>query len=479
MATNTATNPGLAATVEELEGSLVKLSITVPDAEFDKAITAAFRKIAQEVRIPGFRPGKAPRRLLESRLGAAVGREQALRDALPDYYAEAVIANKVDVIAAPEIEITAGHDHGDVEFTAVVEVRPVVHLVGYEGVRVTIPDPTVAEADVDSQVDALRGRFAELEDSEHPLIDGNFAVIDLTGSIDGEEADGLSASDFMIEVGSGSVLDELDVALRGKKTGDIVEFTAELPERFGDRAGATVDFRFLVKDTKNRVLPEPDDEFAQNASEFDTIDALRADVRRRIDTMRRVQAQMAVREKVLEEVADLVDIEPPAPLVSQEMQTRLEDMARRLQQQGVSFEQYMAATGTEPEQITNDLREAGERAVKIDLALRAVVVQEAIEVSDDEVDDELHRLAERLGRKVAEVRRNLERGGRLEAVRSDLAHGKAVAFLVDHASVVNEEGVELDLTIPEAPSTDTDPPSLEPTDEPSVDPSDDPATTTE
>jgi trigger factor len=448
MASTAPTDTATSAVLEPLEGNKVKLTIHVPEVVFDKAIDAAFRKIAREVRIPGFRPGKAPRRLLESRLGPDVGRQQALQDSLGTYYAEAVVQNDVDVIAAPEIHITAGQDHGDVEFEAVVEVRPVVHLVGYQGLRVTIPNPSVDEGRVDEQIDALRTRFGELTDDDNPLVDGAFAQIDLTGSIDGEQVDALSASDYLYEVGSGTLLPELDEALYGAKTGAILSFEAELPDRFGERAGDQVAFRVLVKDTKRRVLPDADDDFAQQASEFDTIEELRADIRSRLDVMGKVNAQLTVREKVLEAVAQLVDVDLPEPLVGTEMQQRLEDMARRLAQQGITLEQYMAATGMTPEKLTTDLREAGEKAVRVDLALRAVVAQEGIEASDEEVDAEIVRLAERVNRKPAEVRRNLDRGGRLEAVRSDLAHGKAIAFLVEHAEVVDDEGVVLDLTIP-------------------------------
>jgi trigger factor len=470
MASTAPTDTATSAVLEPLEGNKVKLTIRVPEAVFDKAIDAAFRKIAREIRIPGFRPGKAPRRLLESRLGPDVGRQQALQDSLGGYYAEAVVDHDVDVIAAPEIQITAGQDHGDVEFEAVVEVRPVVHLVGYQGLRVTIPNPSVDESRVDEQVDALRTRFGELTDDDNPLVDGAFAQIDLTGSVDGETVDALSASDYLYEVGSGSLLAELDEALHGAKTGAILAFEATLPDRFGERAGEQVSFRVLVKDTKRRVLPEADDDFAQQASEFDTLEELRADIRNRLDVMAKVNAQLTVREKVLEALAQLVDVDLPEPLVGTEMQQRLEDMARRLAQQGITLEQYMAATGMTPESLTGDLREAGERAVRVDLALRAVVAQEGIEASDEEVDAEIVRLAERLNRKPAEVRRNLDRGGRLEAVRSDLAHGKAIAFLVEHAEVVDDEGVVLDLTIP----TPADPPPEDDEDDVSGEPTDDP-----
>jgi trigger factor len=165
----------LSTSVESLEGNKVRLKVGVPAAEFEKAIDSAFRKLAREVKIPGFRPGKAPRQLLEARLGAGIAREQALRDALPEYYAEAVQAEDIDVIAPPEIDLTAGEEDGDVEFDAVVEIRPVVELSGYDGVRVEVPSPEVPDETVEAQIDALRERFADLEDKSGALLDGDYA----------------------------------------------------------------------------------------------------------------------------------------------------------------------------------------------------------------------------------------------------------------------------------------------------------------
>ncbi len=192
--------------VEPLEGNKVKLHVAIPAAEFERAIDAAFRKLAHEVKMPGFRPGKAPRRLLEARLGTEVAREQALRDSLPEYYVEAVEAEDIDVIAPPEIDITAGEDDGDVEFDAVVEVRPHVTVEGHDALQVEIPNPAVADDAVDAQVDTLRERFADLEDSTTPLIDGDYAEIDIKGYVHDESIEGLTATDFLYEVGSGIVV---------------------------------------------------------------------------------------------------------------------------------------------------------------------------------------------------------------------------------------------------------------------------------
>jgi trigger factor len=435
-------------TVESLDGNKVKLHVAVPASEFERAIDAAFKKLAGEVRIPGFRPGKAPRRLLEARFGTEAARDQALRDSLPEYYVEAVTQNDVDPIAPPEIEITAGEESGDVEFDAVVEVRPIVNLVGYDELRVEVPWEAVDDAAVDQQVDALRDRFADLVDSEDPLIDDAYATIDITGSIDGEPVEGLTATDFLYRVGGGMIVDELDDQLRGTRPGAILEFDSTLPDRFGDNAGETVTFRVVVKDTKRKVLPDLTDEWASEASEFDTVDELRDDIRKRLEVVQKLQAQMAVRDKVLEAAAELVPIEPPEALIENETRGRLQDLDHRLRHQGSNLADYVAATGQEPEAFLEELKGVSARAVLADLALRAVVTQEAIEASDEELDEEVARLAERMGQKVDRVRRDLEKQGALEAVRSDIARGKALQFLVDHSTVVDENGEVLDLALP-------------------------------
>jgi trigger factor len=450
----------LTTSVEPLEGNKVRLKIAVPAQEFEKAIDAAFRKLAREVKMPGFRPGKAPRQLLEARLGTGAAREQALRDSLPEYYATAVESEDIDVIAPPEIDITAGEDAGDIEFDAVVEVRPIVQVSGYDSLTVEVPSPSVDDEAIDAQIDALRERFADLEDSTNPLTDGDYAQIDIKGSVEDEPVDGLSATDFLYEVGSGTVVEKLDQELRGKKAGDILRFEDALPASAGDDTGATVVFQVLVKDAKKKVLPEANDEWASEVSEFDTMEGLRGDARNRLELYAKVQAQLEARDKVLEASSDLVMIEAPEPLVEQEMERRLHDLQHRLEPQGVNITQYLAATGQDQEAFIAGLREGCAKAVKADLALRAVVAQEGIEATDAEVDAEIERLAERFEAKPAKVRRDLEQRGALEAVRSDLARGKAVEYLVDHATVVDESGNTVDLALPTL--DDNKPPSDDP-----------------
>jgi trigger factor len=461
------TSPGLSTSVEPLEGNKVRLRVAIPASEFEKAIDAAFRKLATDVKIPGFRPGKAPRQLLEARFGPDVARREALQDALPGYYADAIDAEELDAIAPPEIDITSGEDAGDVEFEAVVEIRPVATLAGYDDLRVEVPSPAVTDEAVDAQVDALRDRFADLTESAAPLTDGDYAEIDIKGYVHDEAIDGLTATDFLYEVGSEMVVPKLDEEVRGKRPGDILKFNDVLPERFGDRAGEEVAFQVLVKDAKRKVLPEVDDDWVSEVSEFDTVDELRSDIHKRLELVGTVQAQMAARDKVLEAAADLVDVEIPDALVQQEMERRLHDLAHRLEAQGADIAQYLEATGQEQQVFVDAVRQGAIGGVRADLALRAVVAQEDVEVSEDELAGEVARLAERMEEKPAKVRRDLEHRGLLEAVRSDLARGKALQVLVDRATVVDEQGNPLDLTLPEPDDNqpeDSEPEDSEPED---------------
>jgi trigger factor len=428
-------------TVAPLEGNKVKLSVEVDEVEFDKALNDAFRKIAREVRIPGFRPGKAPRKVLERRLGSKVGREQALHDALPEYYAQALTDNDVDAIDAPEIDITSGEEDGPVLFDAVVEVRPIVTVAGYGGLRVEIPRPDVPDEYVDEQIDRMRQVQATFADVARPATDDDAVIVDITGTLDGETQDGLTADDYSYTVGSEAITPEVDEQLRGSKAGDILEFDATHPDPDEERQ---LRFRILVKQVRERVLPEADDGWASENSEFDTVDELRDSIRDRATVVRRAQSQMALRESTGEALARLVEEEIPDALVNHELNHRAQDLALRLQAQGLTAEQWMAITGKSSDEVTAELREAAEVSAKVDLALRAVADAEQIECTDDDLDAELTQVAERVGQRTDKVRAEFERGGQLSAVRSDVRKRKALDWLLERVEIVDEDGHAID-----------------------------------
>jgi trigger factor len=426
------------ASVEPLEGNKVKLSVEVDEQEFEKALNDAFKRIAREVRIPGFRPGKAPRRLLESHLGKDVARQEALREALPEYFAQAVEQTDIDVIAPPEIDITSGESEGPVAFDAVVEVRPNISVPGYGGLRVTVPNPNPTDEDINNQIDRLRRNDGELKPVNRPARDGDHVTIDRKIYRHDEVLQ--EATDELYEVGSGTMTDELDQNLRGAKVGDILKFNAKV----GDADEDEISFQVLVKDVKEMELPELTDEWASDASEFETVDELKADLRNRLSMVRKVQTQMALRDEVVKALVELVEEEVPEPLISAEMERRFHDLGHRLEAQGANIEQYLQATGQSQDALLADVRESATSAVKADLALRAVADAEDLQATEEDVDNEIARLAERLNQKAAQVRRQLERGDQMPAVRSDVRKAKALEWLLEHVEVVDEEGHPID-----------------------------------
>lgn len=424
------------ATVEPLEGNKVKLSVEVEELEFDRAIDAAIRKIAREVRIPGFRPGKAPRRLVEARIGKDGVRQEAMREALPEYYSEALRQTEVDAIAPPEIDVTSGEGEGPLTFDAVVEVRPQITLSGYQGLRVTVPSPEPTAEEIAKQIDRLRQPFGELRAVDRPVQDGDHVTLDLDGSRDGEPVAGLSAQDYLYEVGTDTLVPGGDEQLRGAKKGDTIQFDAVV----GGPDDSPVSVTCVVKDVKEMVLPEVNDEWAAEASEFETVAQLEADLRQRMGMVKKLQADMAIREEAVKALAEIVDDDIPEALVGPEMQRRLHDLSHRLEAQGATVQQYLEATGQSEEQWVGDLRATAVEAIKADLALRALAEAEQLEVTEEDIVAELESVSERMEQTPEALRRQLELADQMPAVRSDIRKAKAMAWLMEHVEVVDEDG---------------------------------------
>jgi len=432
------------ASSEPVEGNKVRLSIEVDEPEVDKLIDEAVRTLSRQAKVPGFRPGKVPRQVLEARMGGAGAlRAEALRDAIPEFYAQALAETEVDPISTPEIDITAGEQVGGLSFDALVEVRPHVAIPGYAGLKVTVPSPEVTDAEIDAQVDRLRETEAELVDVDRPARNGDHVSIDLHGTLpNGEEVVG--ADDFLYEVGSGRVVPALDDQLRGAKVGDVLAFDAEAPTAPGSD-DAKIAFRVLVKEVKQKKLPEVTDEWASEASEFSTVSELRQDLRSGLSQVKVVQAQLSFRRGAVAALAELVDeAEVPAALVEEETRQRVHDLGHRLEEQGLTVPQLLAATGRTEEDLVADVRGEAAESVREDLALRALAEAEALDVTDDEVETEIDAMSKRLGLAESVVRERLTRAGRIAAVRSEQRKSKALAWLLDHVEVVDEDGTPVD-----------------------------------
>jgi len=424
------------ATAEPIEGNLIRLSVEIDEPEVTRALNDVVKTLSRQVRVPGFRPGKVPRQVLEARMGGATAlRAEALRESLPDFYAQAVADAAVDPIAPPEIDITSGEDAGPVAFDAVVQVRPTVGIPGYEGLRVTVPALVATDEEIDAQVDRLRENEGELVEVSRPAIDGDHLTIDVKGTGPGGE-EAIAVDDLLYEVGSGTIVPELDEQLRGTGAGGILAFAATPPGT--DRSVA---FRVLVKDVKQKKLPALTDEWAAEASEFATLAELRDDLRRRIGQVKVVQAQMALRENALNELVGLVDDEEvPGILVDEELNQRVHDLGHRLEEQRISLAQLLTVTGRTQEDLLGELRQEAFRAVKADLALRAVADVRGMVVQDDELDAEVAAMAARMEVEPSALREQLDRTRRTVAVRSEQRKAKALAWLLDNVELVDDQG---------------------------------------
>lgn len=428
------------SSLETLESNKVKLSISIDEAEFDRDIDKAFRKIAKEVKLPGFRAGKVPRRVLEARIGLAPAREQALNDAIPQYLAKAVREHDVDLIDTPQVEITSGRDDGPVAFDATVEVRPEITVPGYGGLRVELPSPHVTDDEVDEEIANELKRFGTLADVDRPSAVGDYVTLDLAASRDGEPVSGLNADDWSYEIGQGWVSDDFDDHLVGVSAGDELSFTTT-PKGTDDPA----DFTITVSHVQELVLPELTDEWvAENLGEFETVAEWNDSVRQRLTDSKLYRARNELVGRATAELVKLTDIEPPAALVQSDLRRRVEGTVRQLAARGIDVEQFLGATGQDSNSFIEGLRPESEQAVRVDLALRAVAVAEGLDADDDDVEAEYQQMAVQTGQKVTRVRQAYESAGIDAEVRAQVRKSKALDWLLHHVELVDPDGNVLD-----------------------------------
>jgi trigger factor len=428
------------SSVEPLEGNKVKLYVEVEEAEFEKDIEQAFRAIAREVKLPGFRNGKAPRRVLEARIGIGPAREQALRDAIPQYLGKAVREHDVDLVATPGIEVTGGHDEGLVEFEAECEVRPEITVPGYAGLRIELDSPNPTDDEIAAaRADELK-QGGSLADVDRPARAGDFLTLDLTAHRDGEEVMGLNTEDWSYELGQGWVADDFDEHIEGAEVGDVVSFTTT-PKGTEEPADLTV----TIKAIQALELPELTDEWvADNTGEFETVAEWDAAIVERLTEQKLQGVRQTVGRKLNDALVGLVDIEVPESMVRSEMQNQAEQMVRQLRMQGIDFQAWMSATGQDPQQFIESTRPQAEQAVKADLALRAVATAEAIEVDDHEIEMEYARMAMQYGQKAKDIRKSYERNDAVPELMAQIRKSKAMDWLLHHVEMVDTAGAVID-----------------------------------
>jgi trigger factor len=446
------------SSVEAVEPTRVKINVVVEPDELAPAIDRTFRRLAREIRVPGFRQGKVPRRVMEARIGReAIVADAIENEAVPEFYQKALDELDITPLSRAQVDMDDYADGSPLEFSATVEIKPEVDLPPYERIEAERPRAEITDEQVNEQLDRLRERFAQLEVIGRPLTKGDFAQIDLRGTRHTEEIPELTQSDWLYEVGSERLVPELDRELEGKRKGDILRFNATLPEGAGEQlAGQEVTLQVLVKEAKAKVLPDLNDDFAAEASEFDTLDELRDDLRQRMEQVASAQVAAETESRVLTAYLEMVDVPLPEALVNDELRYRLARLTDRLQAAGVTLEQYLQMTGTPSEQLMNDLQEEARRAVKAQLVLEAVAKAEGMEVTDQEVEQHLQEQAERLGRPVSELRKTFS-GNRAGVIRGDILRTRALALLVERATLKDAPAGEASAQVDTAAQTDEQP----------------------
>jgi trigger factor len=433
----------LTTEVTPLEENLVRLDVAVPGDEVRRQMERAVRQLGREVRVPGFRPGKAPAEVIVQRVGREAVVQEMLKAALGGWYSEAVNDAGVVPIDDPELDLEDVPEDGDLTFTAKVQVRPKATLGEYTGLTVGKAEPTVAEEAVEQQLEALRERAARLVPVERPAATGDFLVIDFDGASGGKRLRSASARDYLVELGGGRLVGEFDSRLAGMSAGESVEFPVTYAEGDGreELRGRTVDYTVTVKQVQEKELPELDDDLAIGVSEFDTLEELRADVRRRLEEAAQADVDELFRRMAIDAAMANATVDVPAVMVDRRIGTILQQTASQLPE-GVGFEQYLAATGRTLEEIVEELRPDAENAVRRELVVEAIAEAEGIEVSDEEVEAQVRADAEATGRAPERLLHDLRDHGGWEALREDLRLKKAVDVLIAGAVSIPMEQAE-------------------------------------
>ncbi|MBH0777111.1 trigger factor [Nocardia bovistercoris] len=432
------------STVEQLSPTRVRINVEVPFEELKPDFDRAYKALAQQVRIPGFRPGKAPARLLEARLGRGAILEQVVNDALPGRYSEAVTTSEVKVIGQPEIEITKIEDGQELAFTAEVDVRPEITLPDFGGIEVTVDAFTIEDSDIDAQLQSLRQRFGTLTGVERAVQDGDFVSIDLSATVDGEEVREASTTGLSHEVGSGQLIAGLDEALVGLSAGESKEFTSELVA--GEHAGKDAVITVTVQNVKERELPEADDEFAQLASEFDTLDELKEDLKGRVERVKKVEQAGSIRDKVLETLLEQVEVPLPEAVVQAEIDAVTHDAVHGFDHDEAKLAEALEAQGSSREEFDKDTKESAEKSVKTQLLLDAVAEAENTQVGQEELTERILFQSQRYGMAPEQFIQQVQQAGQLGAIFADVRRGKALAGVVGQVKVTDSTGAVVDTT---------------------------------
>jgi trigger factor len=429
--------------VEELSPTRVKLTIEVPFEELKPSLDKAYREVSKQVRIPGFRPGHVPPRIIDQRLGRGAVLEQAINDAVPELYGKALEDSKVRALGQPDLEITQLDDGQQLAFTAEVDVRPKFELPDLSALSVTVENAEVGPDEVEEYLSDLRERFASLKGVERPAADGDFVSIDLSASVGGKLVDDAQASGISYQVGSGTLLDGLDGALTGMSAGDAITFTAELAG--GDQAGEQADVSVTVHSVKVKELPELDDEFAQSASEYDTLGEFRAGTRGRLEDVKRLAQVGQARDRALEAVLARLDIPLPDRLVESETEGRQRSLDEQLERSGTTKEAYLEARNISDVDLQAEITADARRSVKASFVLDELASVHDLNVAQEELNAYVVEQAYRLGVPPDRLAKEIVDRGQLGMAAAEVLRGKALRLLTEQVPVTDEAGRPVDI----------------------------------
>ena len=432
------------STVENLSPTRVRLAVEVPFEELKPSLDAAYKKIGSQVRIPGFRPGKVPARIIDQRVGRGAVLEEAINEVLPRVYTEAAREHSLQTIGQPDIDVTKLDDGDSMSFTAEVDVRPEITLPELDGFAVTVDDAVVDEADVEQQLTSLRERFGTLKGVERAAANGDFVSLDLTTTVGGEDFEDGSAKGLSYELGSGDLIDGLDDAITGKSAGDTATFSTTLQQ--GGVAGSEAEVTVTLNSVKERELPALDDEFAQMASEFDTVAELTEDVRSRLTKMKALEQGAQARDKVLERLIETVEFPLPESALKGEVDYREHQVVHSFGHDDAAFERFLATQGKTREEFLAELSTDAEKSVRAQFILDAVADAREVQIGDAELTEYLVRQAGRYGMAPQEFANQVVQAGNLPALVADVRRNKALAEVLESAAITDESGNTVDLS---------------------------------
>ncbi|MBL1112624.1 trigger factor [Streptomyces sp. 110] len=430
--------------VENLNPTRVRLTVEVPFEELKPSLDAAYKKINQQVTVPGFRKGKIPARIIDQRFGRGAVLEEAVNEALPKFYTDAVNEGELNPLGQPEVDITELKDNELLTFTAEVDIRPAIEIPDYSGIEVTVDSVEVSDEDLDKSVEQLRERFATTSPVERAAAEGDIVVIDLEAKVDGEVLEDGVATGVTYTIGSGELLDGIDEAVTGLEAGGEATFTSEL--KGGSAQGKEAAVSVKVSEVKARELPELDDDFAQLASEFDTLEELRGDSRKRLERSKKFEQATQAQEKVLDALLELVEVPIPEKLLQEEINTRKHNLEHhQLAQMGMNLDSYLQMQEKTAEEFDAELKEQAEKGIRTQFVLDELVNKEQLSVGQEELTEHLMRRAQSSGMSPDQFAQAVVEGGQVPMLVGEVARGKALAVVVEAAKVVDDKGETVDL----------------------------------